>query len=98
MTDLRLRECYAKGRRWFWRFNLLAAAAVGARLQVIDEGAYGERFTAVDVYFGGLLIFGTEYGSIPDRPGFAAYKERLLARPAYLRAKSTDDALAAAST
>jgi glutathione S-transferase len=55
----------------------------------------GERFTAVDVYFGGLLIFGLEYGSIPDRPGFAAYKERLMARPAYLRAKSIDDALAA---
>jgi glutathione S-transferase len=58
----------------------------------------GERFTAVDVYFGGLLIFGLEYGSIPDRPGFAAYKERLVARPAYLRAKSIDDALVADST
>ena len=58
----------------------------------------GERFTAADVYFGGLLISGTEYGSIPDRPSFAAYKERLVARPAYLRAKSIDDALVADST
>ncbi|WP_346283140.1 glutathione S-transferase family protein [Bradyrhizobium sp. BRP22] len=54
----------------------------------------GDRFTAADVYFGGQLIFGTEHGSMPERPSFAAYKERLVARPAYLRAKSIDDALA----
>jgi len=58
----------------------------------------GDRFTAVDVYFGGQLIFATEQGSMPDRPSFAAYKERLIARPAYQRAKSIDDALAADSS
>ncbi|MET0724367.1 MAG: glutathione S-transferase family protein [Tardiphaga sp.] len=55
----------------------------------------GERFTAADVYFGGLLVYGTEHGTIPYRPAFAAYKERLVTRPAYLRAKSIDDALSA---
>jgi glutathione S-transferase len=55
----------------------------------------GDRFTAADVYFGGLLMYGTEQGTIPDRTGFAAYKERLAVRPAYLRAKSIDDDLLA---
>jgi glutathione S-transferase len=54
----------------------------------------GDRFTAADVYFGSGLLYGAEYGNVPDRPGFAAYKERLVCRPAYLRAKSIDDALA----
>ena len=58
----------------------------------------GDRFTAADVYFGGQLIFGTEHGSMPDRPSFAAYKERLIARPAFVRAKSIDDALVAGRT
>jgi glutathione S-transferase len=57
----------------------------------------GDRFTAADVYFGSGLLYGAEYGNVPDRPGFAAYKERLSSRPAYLKAKYIDDALAPSS-
>jgi glutathione S-transferase len=55
----------------------------------------GDRFTAADVYVGGLLLAGTALGSIPDSASFANYKDRIATRPAYLRAKALDDELVA---
>jgi len=57
----------------------------------------GDRFTAADVYVGSAIDWGLQFGTIPDRPVFAAYAERLRQRPAYRRAKEIDNALIAAA-
>lgn len=57
----------------------------------------GDRFTAADVYFGSQIIWGVQFGSLPSRDSFAAYIERLTARPAYLKAKKIDTDLIAAA-
>jgi len=51
--------------------------------------------TAADVYVGSGIGFGTQFGTIEKRPAFEQYWKRLSARPAALRAKEIDDALAA---
>jgi len=53
----------------------------------------GERFSAADVYVGGQVDFGLGFRSIPERPAFSAWAERLRDREAYRRAKALDDAL-----
>ncbi len=53
----------------------------------------GERFSAADVYVGSQVDFGLMFKSIPERPAFAAWAQRLRAREAYRRAKAADDAL-----
>ncbi|MFC0634012.1 glutathione S-transferase family protein [Brevundimonas balnearis] len=56
----------------------------------------GERFTAADVYVGSQIGWGLQFGTVPDRPAFAAYFDRIKDRPARVRAGELDDALAAA--
>ena len=53
----------------------------------------GEAFSAADVYVGSQIGWGMMFGSIEKRPVFTAYFDRLSARPAYIRARDTDDAL-----
>lgn len=53
----------------------------------------GDRFSAADVYVGSQILWGLMFKSLPDRPAFAAYADRLRARPAYIRATEIDDAL-----
>ncbi|MGY1458622.1 MULTISPECIES: glutathione S-transferase family protein [unclassified Luteimonas] len=53
----------------------------------------GDRFSAADVYVGSQVDFGLAFKSIPDRPAFTAWAERLRGREAYQRAKAHDDAL-----
>lgn len=53
----------------------------------------GARFTAADIYVGSQVDWGLTFGSIPPRPAFVAYAERLQARPAYKAAKGIDAAL-----
>ena len=53
----------------------------------------GDRFTAADVYVGSQVLWGTQFGTIPQRDAFAAYAERLSSREAYKRASAIDDAL-----
>ncbi len=55
----------------------------------------GDQFTAADVYVGAQIDWGLSFGTIPDRPAFAAYADRLRARPAYRRQKDIDNALIA---
>jgi len=55
----------------------------------------GERFTAADVYVGSQIDWGLQFGSIPDRPVFDAYVERLRGREGYRRAKDIDNGLIA---
>ena len=55
----------------------------------------GDRFTAADLYVGSHLAFGMMFGTVEKRPAFERYVARLTARPAAVRARQTDDALAA---
>ncbi len=55
----------------------------------------GKRFTAADVYVGSQVLWGTQFGTMPTRPEFIAYAERLSARDAYQRGKAIDGALIA---
>jgi len=55
----------------------------------------GERFTAVDVLWGGALNWTTKFGLVPEAPVIRAYIDRVLARPAMQRAAAADAALAA---
>ena len=75
----------------------------GSFAQTLDalEGALdgrdylvGDRFTAADLYVGSHLNWGMIFGTMEKRPAFQAYVDRLLQRPAYLRANEMDDALA----
>ncbi len=55
----------------------------------------GARFTMADVYVGSQVDWGLAFKSMPARPAFEAYAERLRARPAYQAAKDIDNALIA---
>ena len=63
--------------------------------RLVAEGPYllGERFSAVDVYLGSQIIWGTQFGTMEKRPGFEDYVARVTAREAYARAKQIDEAL-----
>lgn len=53
----------------------------------------GDKFSALDVYFGSAIRWTTQFGLLPDRPQFASYITRLAARPALQRALAKDKAL-----
>lgn len=55
----------------------------------------GERFTMADVYVGSQVYWGLMFKSFPERASFAAYAERVRARPAYIEGKTIDNALIA---
>jgi glutathione S-transferase len=63
----------------------------------VSRGEYlvGDRFTAADVYVGSHIDFGMQFGTLEKRPAFERYWRRLSTRPAAVRAKGIDDALAA---
>ena len=60
------------------------------------EYVAADRFTAADVYVGSHLLWGSQFGWLPQRPAFDAYMARLRERPAYIRAGEIDDAAMAA--
>ena len=64
--------------------------------RAVTPGPYllGERFSTADVLIGSALRWGMMVGSVPQRPEFAAYVERLDARPALQRAQAKDQELA----
>jgi glutathione S-transferase len=57
----------------------------------------GDRFSAADVYVGSQIAWGLQFKSIPERPAFRAYADRIMARPAAVRARGIDDGLIAAA-
>jgi glutathione S-transferase len=73
------------------------AAVMNTLEQAVAQGDYlvGEHFSAADVYVGSHIGFGMQFGTIEKRPSFERYWSRISARPAALRAKEIDDALAA---
>ena len=58
----------------------------------------GDRFSAADVYVGSQIGWGLQFKSLADRTAFMAYAGRLFQRPAAIRAREIDDALAAANS
>jgi len=50
----------------------------------------GERFTAADVIFGGVLVWAEACGLLGDRQPQAAYLARLRERPAFVRAHAPE--------
>ena len=79
-------------------------AGYGSFEQVVDalESAVsggpwilGDRFSAADVYVGSQILWGLQFGTLPDRDAFKAYAERLSRREAATRARDIDDALIA---
>ena len=62
-----------------------------------DTWICGNQFTAADVYVGAQIDWGLAFGTMPARPAFTSYADRLRARPAYLRQKEIDNALIAAA-
>lgn len=53
----------------------------------------GDRFTALDVYFGSAIRWTSQFGLCPDRPEFRSYIARIGERPALKRAMARDAAL-----
>lgn len=53
----------------------------------------GDQFTAADVYTGSQIGWGMQFGSLEKRPAFEKYWERIVNRPAAVRAREIDDAL-----
>ncbi len=75
--------------------HLDLAASVLDRAVAARDWIAGDRFTAADVYVGASIGWYTQFGLIERTPAFAAYLDRLYARPAYIRAAELDDAAAA---
>lgn len=69
-------------------------AVLGAMEHAVSGSDYvaGDAFSAADVYFGSQVGWGMMFGSIPKRPLFEAYWDRLSSRDAYKRANAADDA------
>jgi glutathione S-transferase len=63
----------------------------------LEAGPYmlGQEFSALDVLWGGALQWMTAFGLVPATPLIKAYVERVTTRPACVRAKEKDAALAA---
>lgn len=53
----------------------------------------GGSFSAADVYLGSQIGWGMQFGTMPVRPVFSAYWDRIRTRPALARANALDDAL-----
>lgn len=52
----------------------------------------GDAFSAADLYLGSQIGYGLMFGSLPQKPAFIAYWDRMKNRPACLRAAALDDA------
>ncbi|HEX2135085.1 MAG TPA: glutathione S-transferase family protein [Microvirga sp.] len=66
--------------------------------QAVSGGDYlaSDRFTAADVYVGSHIGWGMMFGTIEKRAAFERYWDRIRTRPAAVRAREIDDALAPA--
>lgn len=71
--------------------------AIGTVAQALGAGPWflGNRFTALDVYFGSAIRWTTEFGLLPPRPEFSALIARIKARPAFQRAQAKDSEILA---
>jgi glutathione S-transferase len=65
--------------------------------KAVEKGPWilGDQFTAADVVIGSNVRWGMMFKLVPPRPEFAAYSERIAARPAAQRAEAKDKELGA---
>ncbi|MGY3439339.1 MULTISPECIES: glutathione S-transferase family protein [unclassified Marinovum] len=82
----------ARGRAGYGSLDNVADALAGLLADGRDY-VTGARFTAADVYVGAQIIFGLQFATLPERPGFADYAKRLTSRPAHMRATEMDNAV-----
>lgn len=82
----------ARGRSGYGSLDTVADA-LAAMLADGRPFVCGARFTAADVYVGAQIQWGMQFGTLPERPGFADYAKRLASRPAAMRANDLDNAL-----
>lgn len=89
----------AKSLGWEVSEDREATAGFGSLDRTLDAAdgwlseqdyAAGARFTMADVYFGSQFIWGLRFGSIPERPSFRAYVDRLTNRPMSQEAVAID--------
>lgn len=78
-------------QRMFGYGSYEKAIAVVDELLGLRSYVCGDRFTAADVYLGSAILWGTQFGTIPNRDSFEAYKKRLTSREAFERAWAKDD-------
>ena len=67
------------------------AVSVVDKLFASRDYVCGDRFTAADVYVGSAILWGTQFGTLPQRDSFARYADRLRSRDAYRCAAELDD-------
>lgn len=69
-------------------------ASVNALEKMLGDRDFvcGKTFTAADVYVGSTVDWGLSFKSMPSRPAFEAYAERLRERPAYKAFKAINNA------
>ena len=58
-----------------------------------NDFAAGSRFTMADTYVGSQFVWGLRFGSIPERPSFRAYVDRITQRAGYIEANAIDAAI-----
>ena len=70
---------------------------LGALELQLAKGPYmlGERFTAVDVLWGGALHWATLFNLVPETPQIRAYVDRVITRPAMQRVAAKDSEILA---
>ncbi|PRX05509.1 UNVERIFIED_ORG: glutathione S-transferase [Martelella mediterranea] len=63
----------------------------------LSESPYitGDHFTAADVYVGSHVIWGIKFNMVETRASFQDYAEKLVVRPAFIRANQLDEEAAA---
>lgn len=92
--------CSAHASKWEFSPGRVGWGTYAEMLDTISKAVeggpflLGEQFTMADVIFGGTLRFMTMFGMLEKRPEYMAYIERLDARPAYQRAKATNERIA----
>ncbi|MES2643484.1 MAG: glutathione S-transferase family protein [Myxococcota bacterium] len=84
--------CAAHAGGWATKPSAVGWGTYETMLDTLEGGVgqgpwlLGERFTMADVILGGTLRFMMQFKMIEPRPAFAAYVERLSARPAAVAA------------
>ncbi|MCX4246530.1 glutathione S-transferase family protein [Paraliomyxa miuraensis] len=92
----------AKGAGWEYKEGTVGWGSHEAMLTAMESAVadrsfiLGDSFSMADVIFGGTLRFMLAFKMIESRPVFAAYVERLNARPALRRAEERNAEIAKA--
>jgi len=98
-------EMASTARAYNWNIDKESSMAVGCGMmddtvhaleQALTGNEYlcGNRFTAVDLLLASYLYWGLSQKTIPEKAVFKTYAEKILKRPASVRANEIDDKLA----